>query len=83
MVPFNVHALQTISDDQLDTLISIALDEYGPTLARARFNDVILSLFEFIAGLDNLPLKRRQRYLTVLWSKYRKAIRSSGVHWPK
>ena len=80
MAPFDIRSLQTLSDEQLDTLISIVLDEYGPTLARARFNDVILNLFEFIAGLDNLPQKRRQRYLALLWSKYRKAIRSTGVH---
>ena len=75
----NLH-LQTLDDEQLDALVSIVLDEYGPTLARLRFNDVILSLFEFIAGLDNLPLKRRQRYLTLLWSKYRMAIRSTDMH---
>ena len=80
MPSLNFCSLQTLSDEQLDTLVSIVLDEYGPTLARVRFNDVILSLFELIAGLDNLPQRRRQRYLTILWSKYRKAIRSTGVH---
>lgn len=80
MAPFNLRTIQTLSDEQLDTLVSIVLDEYGPTLARVRFNDGMLGLFELIAGLDNLPQRRRQRYLTILWSKYRKAIRSTGVH---
>lgn len=80
MASSNLRSLQSLTDGQLDTLVSIVFDEYGLTLARTRFNDVILSLFEFIAGLDNLPQKRRQRYLTVLWSKYRRAIRSTGVH---
>ena len=44
MASFNIHSVHALDDEQLNTLVSIVLDDYGPTLARVRFNDVILSL---------------------------------------
>ena len=59
MAPPSIHTLRVLSDEQLDMIISIVVDEHGPTLVRVRFNDVVLGLFESLAGLDNLPTKRR------------------------
>ena len=64
----------SLSDDEIDRLVSIALEEFGSGLNRHQLNEVMLALFEHIAGLENLPRKRSQKYLTLLWLKYQQAI---------
>jgi hypothetical protein len=58
----------------------IALDDFGPGLTRTEFNDVMLWLFESIAGIEALPSKLTQWYLTLLWSTYRRAIGDNPLH---
>jgi hypothetical protein len=65
---------QSLSDDEMGRLVGIAMEEFGPALTRTQFNEVMLALFEHIAGLERLPRKRRQKYLTLLWLKYLQAI---------
>ena len=65
---------QSLSDDEMGRLMSIALEEFGSGLSRNQFNEVMLALFENIAGLEALPRKRRQKYLQLLWLKYQQAI---------
>ena len=64
----------SLSDDEMGRLVSIALEEFGQGLNRNQFNEVMLALFEHIAGLETLPRKRSQRYLQLLWLKYQQAI---------
>jgi hypothetical protein len=66
--------LHRLNDDEMGRLVLIALDEFGTGLTRTRFNEVMLALFEHIAGLETLSRKRSVRYLKILWSKYRQAI---------
>jgi hypothetical protein len=65
---------QSLSDDEMGRLVSIALEEFGQGLNRHQFNEVMLALFEHIAGLETLPRKRSQKYLQLLWLKYQQAI---------
>ena len=66
--------LHRLNDDEMGRLVSIAIDEFWTGLTRTQFNDVMLALFEHIAGLETLPYKRRVRYLKILWSRYWQAI---------
>jgi hypothetical protein len=66
--------IQSLSDDEMSRLISIVMDEFGTNLDRTRFNEVMLALFDQIAGLENLSRKRSLRYLKLLWFKYQQAI---------
>ena len=43
-------------------------------LTRTQFDDVMLALFEHIAGLETQSHKRSVRYLQLLWLKYQQAI---------
>jgi hypothetical protein len=65
---------QSLSDDEMGRLVSIALEEFGKELTRTQFNDAMLTLFEHIAGLKTLPRKRSQRYVKLLWLKYQQAV---------
>jgi hypothetical protein len=64
----------TLNDDEMGRLVSIALEEFGRGLTRTQFNEVMLALFEHIAGLETLSQKHRVQYLKLLWSKYQQAI---------
>jgi hypothetical protein len=65
---------QSLSDDEMGRLVSIALEEFAQGLNRLQFDEVMLALFENIAGLETLSRKRSQQYLQLLWLKYQQAI---------
>jgi hypothetical protein len=67
----------TLNDDEMGRLVSIALEEFGRGLTRTQFNEVMLALFEHIAGLETLSHKRQVRYLKILWLKYRQAAQAN------
>jgi hypothetical protein len=71
MASSDTQSLHALDDEQLWMLAVLVHGAYGPDLTRTRFNDVMLDLFEQIAGLDNLPANIRQRHLTTLWLRYR------------
>jgi hypothetical protein len=56
------------------------MEDFGPGLTRTEFNDVMLWLFESIAGFETLPSKLTQWYLRLIWSKYQQAIRDNPLH---
>jgi hypothetical protein len=62
-------SMHTLDDEQIGTLASVAMEDFGPGLTRTEFNDVMLWLFESIAGFE-----------TLLWSKYQQAIRDNPLH---
>ena len=64
---------QSLSDDEMGRLVSIALEEFGQGLNRVQFSEVMPALFEHIAGLETLPRNSR-KYLQLLWLKYQQAI---------
>jgi len=52
----------------------ITLYKNNRPLIPGQFNEVMLALFEHIAGLESLSRKRSQRYFQLLWLKYQQAI---------
>ncbi len=65
---------QSLTDDDIGRLVSLAVEDFGPGLTRPQFNDVMLGLFENIAGLETITRQHQQRYLIVLWFKYQQAV---------
>lgn len=60
-------SLDKLSDDEITRLVAIVIEEHGPDLTRIRFNDVMLGLFEHIAGLETISWSRASRYLKTLF----------------
>ncbi len=73
-------SLHALTDEQIERPAAVVVDEFGPTLARTQFNDVILTLFEDIAGFETVPRDRMARYLKALWAMYRRSSTSSRTH---
>jgi len=69
---------QSLDDYEMGRLVSIAAEEFGLRLTRSQFNDVVLALFEHIAGLETIPTTKAHRCLGILWSKYQQAIQANG-----
>lgn len=59
-----------LSQDQMEVLVQIARDEAGDNLTRPEFTDLMLKLFEDIAGFETLPATLRRKYLKLLWLRY-------------
>ena len=60
-----------LNDDELDGLVDVIVEQFGPTLDRAQFADVALTLFDDIAGLETITTKQANRYVAALWQRYR------------
>ena len=54
-----------------DKLVEVVIKQFGSTLDRAQFADVVLTLFEDIAGLETITTKKASRYIAALWRRYR------------
>ena len=77
MDSFDIQSLNALDDDEMSRLVSLVVEEFGPALARTQLNDVVLALFENIAGLETIPTKTARQYLNVLWSKYLQATKAN------
>jgi hypothetical protein len=77
MDSFDTPSFNALDDDEMSRLVSIVVEEFGPALARTQFNEVMLGLFEHIAGLETIPTTSARQYLNSLWSKYQQAIKAS------
>ena len=64
-------SFDALNDDELDGLVEVVIEQFGSTLDRAQFADVALTLFEDIAGLETINTKQANRYVAVLWRRYR------------
>jgi len=60
-----------LTDDELDRLVEVVIEQFGSALDRAQFTDVALTLFEDIAGLETITTKQASRYIVALWRRYR------------
>lgn len=60
----------TFTAEQTEILVQIVVDESGFGQTRSQFNNHMLMMFENIAGLETLSIKRSTHILNTLWSKY-------------
>ena len=58
------------SPEELQTLISIILDQHGLKLTRQQFTDITFDLFEDISGLEGMPPEQAMEIINTLWSVY-------------
>lgn len=59
-----------LTQGEMEVLVQIARDEAGDNLTRPDFTDLMLKLFEDIAGFETLPATLRRKYLKLLWLRY-------------
>src|SRR5215468_9222070 len=79
MESFDTQSVNALDDDEISRLVSIVVEELGPALARTQFNDVMLGLFEHIAGLETIPTTTARQYLNTLWLKYQHASKKTTL----
>jgi hypothetical protein len=70
MEPLNDQSLHALSPTQIQMLVQIVRDASGNQLMRPAFNEVVLALFDDIAGFETLPASKRRKYLNLLWMRY-------------
>jgi hypothetical protein len=52
MEPTDSQTLTSLTDEQIERLAAVVLDEFGPSLSRRQFDDVALALFEDVPGSE-------------------------------
>ena len=60
-----------LNDDELDRLVEIVIEQFGSTLDRDQFVDVVLTLFDDVAGFEVITTRKANRYVAALWRRYR------------
>jgi hypothetical protein len=77
MDSFDSQSLNALDDEEMSRLVSLVVEEFGPALARSQFNDVMLALFEHIAGLETIPATTARQYINCLWSMYQRTVQAN------
>lgn len=77
MESFDSQSPHTLNDDELSRIVVIVIEQSGVDLTRKQFNDVVLALFENIAGLETIPTIAARQYLNSLWPKYMQVTRAN------
>lgn len=67
----NHRSFAALNDDELDGLVEVLIEQSGPTLDRAQFTDVALTLFDDMPGLETITTKQANRYVAALWRRYK------------
>lgn len=60
-----------LTDDELDRLVEVIAEMFGPTLDRDQFADVALTLFDDMPGLETITMTQASRYVAALWRRYK------------
>ena len=59
-----------LSTDQVNNLVEIISDQFGPCLSFDEFTDQMLLLFEDISGFEMINDSESQSIINQLWSYY-------------
>lgn len=61
----------SLSDDDLDRLVEIIVDQFGLTVDSGQFADRALSLIDDIAGLETITTKQASGFIAIMWRRYK------------
>jgi hypothetical protein len=73
-------SLHALTDEQVERLATIVLEDFGPRLYRTQCNDVVRALFEDVAGFEVMTRAQAAEHLRALWITYRRLVRSNRSH---
>lgn len=63
----NNDSLHALTDEQIERLAAIVVEDFGPDLSRTQFNDVVRLLFEDVAGFEVMPPSQAAEHVRNLW----------------
>ena len=66
-----IRSFAALSDDELDRLVEVVIEDFGSDLPRDQFTDVALALFEDVAGFEVITTRKANRCVAALWRRYR------------
>ncbi len=59
-----------LTEDELDRLVEVIVQQFGSTLDRDQFADVALTVFDDMPGLETITTKQASRYAAAPWRRY-------------
>ena len=75
----NEAQLHTLTSDEKQSLLDIVNEQFGSHLDFEQFADVMLGLFENVAGFETIPRATANRFVHQLWRKYYEQNRCQEV----
>lgn len=60
-----------LTDDELDRIVQVIVEQFRSTLDRDQFADAALTLFDDVPGLETITTKQASRYVAALWRRYK------------
>jgi hypothetical protein len=80
MDSFDTQSLHALTDEQIERLAAVIVEDFGPDLSRTQFNDVALLLLEDIAGCEVMTQQQTDEHVRSAWITYRRLITSNRSH---
>ncbi|MGA7194079.1 MAG: hypothetical protein WBW94_10645 [Anaerolineales bacterium] len=62
--------MHTLSKEQQQTLVEIVNEQFGVDLEYNDFVDVLLAMFEDVAGFETMPATKAETLIKTLWRNY-------------
>ena len=62
--------MQSLTTEQKETLVEIIKEEFGVEMALDEFTDILLGLFEDVAGFETSSQQELKKLTQQLWKKY-------------
>ena len=73
-------SLHALTGEQIERLATILVEDFGPGLSRTQFDNVVLLMFEDVAGFEVMPPSQAAEHVRNLWITYRRLVRSNRSH---
>ena len=79
MGSFDSNSPHSLDDEQIERLVAIVVDDFGPALGRIQFNEIVLMPFEDIAGFE-LMTQQQHAHVRSMWVAYRRLVALTRSH---
>ena len=80
MDSFDTQSPHALTDEQIERLAAIVVEDLGPDMSRTQFDDVACLLLEDIAGCDVMTQQEQAEHVRNVWMVYRRLVRSNRSH---
>jgi hypothetical protein len=80
MGSFDSHSPDTLDDEQIERLAVIVVEDFGLALGRIQFHEIVLMMFENIAGFELMTQQQQHSHVRSMWVAYRRLVAVTRSH---
>ena len=80
MGSFDSQSPDTLDDEQIERLAAVVVEDFGLALGRIQFHEIVLMLFENIAGFELMTQHQQHAHVRSMWVAYRRLVAVTRSH---